>query len=246
MALYHHPTYSNNRYLGCYGIKGHRSPQEKEKQCPTTRPLQNAKYSFDASRNAWYCGKKPVPEEEVLVHLIRYAKSEGITDAGEWAGPALSEAKATPELTTPGFVKACMVRNRNRRIAGKYLFQNWARAVGIEITGKLEDFLAKNSLLVNRFYNEIAAGYECCKKQGRVMRSVFSGWELRDEDADAVDRAQRRHHPKPVPPPPPVMKDGLQRYNEFMISCSALIRERSKSLFCASGKSVSYLCRSYF
>ena len=44
----------------------------------------------------------------------------------------------------------------------------WALAVGIEITGKLEDFMARNSLLVNRFYNEIAAGYECCKRRARI------------------------------------------------------------------------------
>jgi len=184
------------------------------------RALQTAKYSFDASRNAWFCGKKPVNEEEVLVHLIRYAKSQNITDAGEWAGAAISEAKTTPELTTAGFVKAHMIRNRNRRIAGKYLFQNWARAVGIEITGRLEDFMARNSLLVNRFYNEIAAGYECCKKQariaGRVMRSVFIGWELRDEDADEADRQDRRRIPKPVRAATRAEEEGLRRHREFM------------------------------
>jgi len=156
----------------------------------------------------------------VLVHLIRYAKSQGVTDAGEWAGAALAEAKTTPELTTAGFVKAHMVRNRNRRIAGKYLFQNWARAVGIEIVGRLEDFMARNSLLVARFYNEIAAGYECCKKQariaGRVMRSVFFGWELRDEDADEADRLDRRRAPKPVIPTTRGEGDGLRRHMEFM------------------------------
>ena len=110
-----------------------------------------------------------------------------------------------------------MVRNRNRRIAGKFLFQNWARAVGIEITGKLEDFMARHSLLVNRFYNEIAAGYECCKKQariaGKVLRSVFIGWELRDEDADVYttepQTAPQNHDTKGN-------NEGLRRYREFM------------------------------
>jgi len=181
------------------------------------RTLQNAKYSFDSARNAWFCGKKPVGEEEVLVYLIRYARARNITDAGAWAESALAEAKSAPELTARAFVKERMVRNRNRRIAGKHLFAKWARAVGIEITGKLEDFMARNSLLVNRFYNEIAAGYECCKKQariaGRVMRSVFIGWELRDEDADEADR---RRAPKPVNPVTQGDGDGLRRHMEFM------------------------------
>lgn len=60
--------------------------------------------------------------------------------------------------------------------------------------------MARNSLLVNRFYNEIAAGYECCKKQariaGRVMRSVFIGWELRDE---VYTSSNSRQNPK-IPP----------------------------------------------
>ena len=185
-----------------------------------TRILTNANYSFDASKNAWKCGKKPVDEEEVLIHLIRYAKSQNIPNAGEWAESVLSEAKTMPEITTGAFMKARMVRNRNRRIAGKYLFQNWASAVGIEITGKLEDFMRRNSLLVNRFYNMIAAGYECCKKQariaGRVMRSVFIGWELRDEDAEMVDAEVRRHAPAPVMGTTQPNREGLRRYREFM------------------------------
>jgi len=156
----------------------------------------------------------------VLVYLIRYARAGNITDAGEWAESALIKAKSAPELTTRAFVKERMVRNRNRRIAGKHLFANWTRAVGIEITGKLEDFMARNSLLVNRFYNEIAAGYECCKKQariaGRVMRSVFIGWELRDEDADEADRQDRRRAPKPVNPVTQAEGEGLRRHREFM------------------------------
>ena len=117
-------------------------------------------------------------------------------------------------------MKARMIRNRNRRIAGKFLFQNWARAVGIEIpteTGELEMYMRRHSLVVRRFYDEVAAGYDCCKKRariaGEVLRSVFIGWELRDEDMEKVDRKP----PKPTPqsPPPPVM-DGLRRYNEFM------------------------------
>ena len=162
--------------------------------------LQN--YSFDPSRNAWFSGKKQITDEDVLVHLIQYAKSHNIPDAGAWAESTLTKAKTTPELTTSAFMKTRMVRNRNRRIAGKYLFQNWARAVGIDIIGKLEEFMARNSLLVNRFYNMIASGYECCKKQariaGRVMRSVFIGWDLRDEDADAVDAEVRKQGPGPV------------------------------------------------
>ena len=181
------------------------------------KTLKEAKYSFDHVRNAWFCGRKPVTEEAVLIFLIQYAKSQNIRNAGEWAESALESAKSDPEITTGAFMKTRMVRNRNRRIAGKFLFQNWARAVGIEITGKLEDFMARHSLLVNRFYNEIAAGYECCKKQariaGRVMRSVFIGWELRDEDTEKVTRRP----PKPVPAPsPPPVKDGLRRYQEFM------------------------------
>lgn len=181
------------------------------------RTLKEAKYSFNTARNAWFCGKKPVDEEEVLIYLIKYAKSQNIQNAGEYASSALEKAKAAPELTTGAFMKTRMVRNRNRRIAGKYLFQNWTRAVGIEITGKLEDFMARNSLLVNRFYNEIAAGYECCKKQaritGRVMRSVFIGWELRDEDADVYTTDQQ------TPPQNYETKsntEGLRRYELFM------------------------------
>ena len=182
-----------------------------------TQALQNAKYSFNPARNAWFCGKKPVNEEEVLIYLIRFAKSQNIQNAGEYAADALEKARAAPELTTRAFMRARMIRNRNRRIAGKYLFQNWARAVGIEITGKLEDFMARNSLLVNRFYNEIAAGYECCKKQariaGRVMRSVFIGWELRDEDAGVYttdpQTTPQNHDTKGN-------TEGLRRYEQFM------------------------------
>lgn len=186
-----------------------------------TQPVKNlkeAKYSFDTSRNAWLCGRKPVTEEAVLIFLIQYAKSQNIRNAGEWAESALESAKSDPEITTSAFMKTRMVRNRNRRIAGKFLFQNWARAVGIEITGKLEDFMARHSLLVSRFYNEIAAGYECCKKQariaGRVMRSVFIGWELREEDADVLyttepQTAPQNHDTKGN-------NEGLRRYREFM------------------------------
>ena len=119
-------------------------------------------------------------------------------------------------------MKARMVRNRNRRIAGKFLFQNWARAVGITIPdgdGELEMYMRRHSLIVRRFYYEVAAGYECCKKRarvaGEVLRSVFIGWELRDDDMEKVNRKS----PKPIPqssPPPYRVKDGLQRYNEFM------------------------------
>ena len=165
--------------------------------------------------------RKQVPEEEVLIHLIRYAKSQNIRSAGDWAESALESAKSEPEITTTAFMKR-MVRNRNRRIAGKFLFQNWARAVGIEIPdapGELEMYMRRHSLIVRRFYDEIAVGYECCKKRariaGKVLRSVFIGWELRDEDIEKVNRKP----PKPIPkssPPPPRVKDGLQRYNEFM------------------------------
>ena len=188
-----------------------------------TQPVKNlkeAKYSFDTARNAWFCGRKPVTEEAVLIFLIQYAKSQNIRNAGEWAESALESAKSDPEITTSAFMKARMVRNRNRRIAGKYLFQNWARAVGIEIpteTAELEMYMRRHSLIVRKFYDEVAAGYECCKKRariaGRVMRSVFIGWELRDEDTEKVTRRP----PKPVPAPsPPPVKDGLRRYQEFM------------------------------
>ena len=99
----------------------------KTEQNPT-QALQNAKYSFSTPRNAWYCGKKPADEEDVLIFLIRFAKSQNIPNAGEYATAALTKARAAPELTTSAFVKNCMVRNQNRRTAGKYLFQNWARA----------------------------------------------------------------------------------------------------------------------
>ena len=186
-------------------------------QIKPVKTLKEAKYSFDTARNAWFCGRKPVTEEAVLIYLIQYAKSQNIRNAGEWAESALESAKSDPEITTGAFMKTRMVRNRNRRIAGKYLFQNWARAVGIKITGKLEDFMARHSLLVNRFYNEIAAGYECCKKQariaGRVMRSVFIGWELRDEDADVYttepQTAPQNHDTKGN-------NEGLRRYEQFM------------------------------
>ena len=186
------------------------------------KTLKEARYSFDSSRNTWICGRKPVPEEYVLIYLIRYAKSQGNRNAGEWAESALESAKSDPEITTGTFMKARMVRNRNRRIAGKYLFLNWARAVGIEIPdgeGELEMYMRRHSLIVRRFYDEIAAGYECCKKRariaGEVLRSVFIGWELRDENMERVNRKP----PKPIPessPPLPRVKDGLQRYNEFM------------------------------
>ena len=182
------------------------------------KTLKEAKYSFDHVLNAWFCGRKPVSEEAVLIYLIQYAKSQNIRNAGEWAESALESAKSDPETTTGAFMKTRMIRNRNRRIAGKFLFQNWARAVGIEITGKLEDFMARHSLLVNRFYNEIAAGYECCKKQariaGRVMRSVFIGWELRDEDADVLYTTE----PQKTTQNPDTKgnNEGLRRYREFM------------------------------
>ena len=189
------------------------------------KTLKEAKYSFDPARNVWICGRKPVPEEDVLIHLIRYAKSQDIRNAGDWAETALESAKSDPEITAGAFMKAHMVRNRNRnrRIAGKFLFQNWARAVGIEIpteTGELEMYMRRHSLVVRRFYDEVAAGYECCKKRariaGKILRSVFIGWELREEDTDAADRDQRRRRPKPVPPSPAPVNVGLQRYNEFM------------------------------
>ncbi len=156
----------------------------------------------------------------VLIHLIQYAKSQNIHNAGEWAESALESAKSDPEITTSAFMKARMIRNRNRRIAGKFLFQNWARAVGIEIpegARELEMYMRRHSLVVRRFYDEVAAGYECCKKRariaGEVLRSVFIGWELRDEEK------VNRKPPKPIPKsssPPHRVKDGLQRYNEFM------------------------------
>ena len=186
------------------------------------KALKEARYSFDPARNAWYCSRKPVPEEEVLIHLIHYAKSQNIRNAGDWAESALESAKSDPEITTHAFVKARMIRNRNRRIAGKYLFQNWARAIGIEIPdgpGELEMYMRRHSLIVRRFYDEIASGYNCCKKRariaGQVLRSVFFGWELRDEDMEMVNRKP----PKPIPqssPPPPPLSDGLRRYIEFM------------------------------
>ena len=188
-----------------------------------TRALREAKYSFDSVRNTWFCGRKQVPEEDVLIYLIRYAKSQNIRHAGEWAETALESAKSDPEITTGAFIKGRMIRNRNRRIAGKYLFLNWARAVGIEIPdgdGELEMYMRRHSLIVRRFYDEIAAGYDCCKKRarivGKVLRSVFIGWELVEEDAGAADRDQRRRPPKPVPPSPPPVNTGLQRYIEFM------------------------------
>ena len=187
------------------------------------KTLKEAKYSFNAVRNAWFCGRKPVDEEDVLIHLIRYAKSQNISNAGEWAESALESAKSDPEITAVRFMKTRMIRNRNRRIAGKYLFRNWASLVGIEIpdgTGELEMYMRRHSLIVRRFYDEVAAGYECCKKRariaGKVLRSVFIGWELRDEDVEATDRDQRRRPPKPLQPPQPPVNVGLQRYNEFM------------------------------
>ncbi len=187
------------------------------------KSLKAANYSFATNRNTWYKSRKSVSEEEVLIYLIQYAKSQSIHNAGEWAESALESAKSDPEITISAFMKARMIRNRNSRIAGKYLFLNWTRAVGIEIpdgTGKLEMYMRRHSLIVRRFYDEIAAGYNCCKKRariaGQVLRSVFIGGELRNEDPDVPDRAQCKRHPKPVHPPPPPVNAGLQRYNEFM------------------------------
>ena len=188
-------------------------------QIKPVRTLKEAKYSFDHVRNAWFCGRKPVSEEAVLIFLIQYAKSQNIRNAGEWAESALESAKSDPEITTGAFMKTRMIRNRNRRIAGKFLFQNWARAVGIEIpteTAELEMYMRRHSLVVRRFYDEVAAGYECCKKRariaGRVVRSVFIGWELREEETEMMNRKP----PKPIPIAPPPVNDGLRRYQEFM------------------------------
>ena len=187
-----------------------------------TKTLKEGNYSFDIRWNTWYKGRKSVSEEDVLIHLIHYAKSQNIRNAGEWAETALESAKSDPEITTGAFIKARMVRNRNRRIAGKYLFQNWACAVGIAIPdgpGELESFMRRHSLIVRRFYDEIAAGYNCCKKRariaGQVLRSVFIGWELRDEDTEMVNRKPPKPIPQSSPPPQPV-SDGLRRYIEFM------------------------------
>jgi len=186
----------------------------------TTTILRNANYSFDPARDTWFCGKKTVDEEDVQIYLIRYAKSENIENAGEYAEYGVRKAKNTPEITTSAFMKTRMVRNRNRRIAGKYLFEKWCIMVKIEIIGGLEDFMRRNSLLVNRFYNEIAAGYECCKRQariaGRVMRSVFIGWELRDEEADEEDAKAKRQPQKAVKADLKVKNEGMIRHLEFM------------------------------
>ena len=184
--------------------------------------LTNNDYSYTPLSNAWQKGKTPVEEEDALIFLIRYAKSQNIPNAGDWAARGIAAAKSAPETTARAFVKTRIRRNRNRRIAGKELFQQWAGMVGIEIpdgAGELEMYMRRHSLIVRRFYDEIAAGYNFCKKRariaGKVLRSVFIGWELRDEDIEKVNRKP----PKPIPkssPPPPRVKDGLQRYNEFM------------------------------
>ena len=51
------------------------------------KTLKEAKYSFDHARDAWFCGKKPVNEEGVLIFLIRYAKSQNIQNAGDGVLP---------------------------------------------------------------------------------------------------------------------------------------------------------------
>jgi len=149
----------------------------------STTTLRTANYSFDAGRNQWYAGKQPVNEEEILIKLIKSAKSQNIRNAGEYAERELNRIKQSPETTARVWSKKHLIRNRNNRIAGKYLFESWCGSVGIQITGKLEDFMVRNSLLVSRFYNEIAAVFGSYKKQARVLgkvsNSVFFGIDIR-------------------------------------------------------------------
>lgn len=149
----------------------------------STRTLETAKYSFDASRNAWFCGKNPIDEEEVLICLIQCAKSQHIRDAGAWAESELSKMKKEPTITARTWAKKRIIRNRNNRIAGKYLFASWCHTVGIEIIGELKDFMIRNSLLVARFYNEMATVFGHYKKEARIMgevcKSVFFGIDIR-------------------------------------------------------------------
>ena len=72
----------------------------------------------------------------------------------------------------------------------------------VSTPGELEMYMRRHSLVVRRFYDEVAAGYECCKKRariaGKVLRSVFIGWELRNEDTETVNRKPRPWEPIPL------------------------------------------------
>jgi len=179
------------------------------------RALQNAKYSFDSARNAWFCGKKPIEEEEILIKLIKSAKSQNIRNAGEYAERELNRIKQSPETTARVFAKKNIVRNRNNRMVGKYLFARWCGSVGIEIVGKLEEFMVRNSLLVARFYNELSAIFGSYKKQARVLgkvsNSVFFGIDIRVfTDFKPVDT------PKMTESSQSHKFDGLRRHLEFI------------------------------
>lgn len=192
--------------------------------------LRGAGFTYDPIAGQWYQRRTAVPAETVQIFLVKVGKSLGKREPGTWATDILDTAYIEPELTFEAFRKARMVRNRNRRLAGKNIFAAWCDFCGLsapEGEGELESYIARKSLRARRLYDAICAtGFGQCSPRARVMgavmRSVFFGWALRDRSAERVEAEIMEHlqavGPEDVSVPEPDIreKSGREKYDDFL------------------------------
>lgn len=190
--------------------------------------LRGAGFSYDPIADQWYQGKKAVDREDVQIFLVKCGKSLGKREPGSWAMNILDSAFCEPELTMDAFRKARMVRNRNRRLSGKQVFAAWCDFIGLGVSEEdMDTYISRKSLRARRLYDSICGtGFghfsPRARVMGRLLRSVFLGWELRDAATEKVEAEIMEHlesvGPEDVSVPEPEVreKSGREKYNDFL------------------------------
>lgn len=189
------------------------------------RVLLGRGFSYDYVHEQWYDGKQKVEEDDVLIFLISCAKSERSyrREAGVYAQKWLYLAKKEPAICFAAFKKARLIRNRNRRVAGKDLYAAFREETGDPLSDdpdRRASELTTWCMHIRRFYDLVAdGGYSRCRTRarvaGKVLRSVFIGLELRDakservrEEADEI--SENAVYEAPVAKPASRMRTGFE------------------------------------
>lgn len=201
--------------------------------------LRGRGFSYDYVRDQWYDGKKKVAEENVLIFLIKTAKSYNKPEAGSVANKWLHLAKTEPIICFARFKKLRLRRNRNRRIAGKDLYAAFREDVGDPLSddpNRRASELTTWCMHIRRFYDLVSdGGYATCRSRGRmagkVLRSVFIGIELVDAAverirAEAEEIVENEVCESPEETPASVMRPGFEHIPDPGTFAANLLKEQ--------------------
>ena len=145
-------------------------------------------YSYNNIKKQWKIGKQTVDYETIYITVLQWSRTNNrFREHGLFTEEILAEVIKDPDFTCHSCIKSNIIRRRGSRISGKEIFLVFCKHTGIEIIGTIDEFIAKNSHIVKKFYDYLAKyfPYVSLLKRARIFgklcSSVFVGLALRDD-----------------------------------------------------------------